>query len=138
MSLILIYSLFSSLIITRTNGRFFKWDSIFDLQESLSALILRRMFLRLPCEICWWLSRRSFRRNVGFGHSAIHHKIGPIHKAAFVACKKDNCMSLLDGLAKTSSGKVYLAPVSFRLIVSQPVLQERSAKACVSSVPNTT
>lgn len=61
------------------------------------------------------------------GHATIHHKVRAVDKAALVTGQEDHRVSLLNGLTKTARGEMHFTTESLRLVVTQPVLQERSA-----------
>lgn len=61
-------------------------------------------------------------------HSTIHHKVSSIHKAALVAGQEDHSMGLLNSLAEATGGEVHFAAETLRLVITQPVLQKRSAE----------
>ena len=83
-----------------------------------------------PSQVLGCLGRRSLRGHIRLGHTTVHYEVGRVHKAALVAGEENDCMRLLDGLAKASGGEVDLAPEPLLLVVSQPVLQQRCAASC--------
>jgi len=73
--------------------------------------------------LCWW----TLWSGVAPRHATVNHKVRAVDETALVAGKKQNCLSLLDGLAKTSSGEVNLAAVALGLVVAEPVLEKWGA-----------
>lgn len=65
-------------------------------------------------------------------HAAINNEVLAIHEAAFITSEEQDSVGLLDSLAKAASGKVDLAAMAFCCVITQPVLQESSARNCVS------
>lgn len=61
------------------------------------------------------------------GHGPINHKIRAIDKAAFVAGKEENCLSLLNRFAKAACWEVDLATMTLCCVVAEPVLEEGRA-----------
>lgn len=60
-------------------------------------------------------------------HPTVNNKIMTVDEAAFVAGKENHCMRLFNGLAESSGREVHLTTEPLRLIIAQPVLQERGA-----------
>jgi hypothetical protein len=81
----------------------------------------------------WCLSRWSLGSCVAPRHTAVNNEISAVDEAALVAGKEENCLGLLHSFAKTASGEVDFAAVTFGLVIAEPVLQERGA-VCVSMV----
>lgn len=71
---------------------------------------------------------RALRSNVGPGHATIDNEVAAIDKASLVRGQKQNSLGLLNSLAKATRGEVNLTPVALGLVVSQPVLEERSVQ----------
>jgi hypothetical protein len=68
------------------------------------------------------------------GQSSIDHKVCGIDEAALIAGEEHHSLSLLNGFAKTTGWKVNLAAMTLRLVVAEPVLEQRSASEFVSSL----
>jgi hypothetical protein len=73
---------------------------------------------------------RCFRRwslggSVASRHAAVNHKVCAIDKTALVARKEKNCLSLLNGFTKTTSGEVDFTTVALGLVIAEPVLEKR-------------
>jgi hypothetical protein len=81
----------------------------------------------LPCIVLGRLEGRSSRRSVALGHAAVNDEVSSIDEAALVASKEEDTLSLLNGLAKTTSREVNFATVALLLVVTEPVLKERGA-----------
>lgn len=64
------------------------------------------------------------------GQSSVDDEIGSVDEAALIASKENDGVRLLDGLAKTTRGEVNFAPEALGLVVTKPVLKERSAIVC--------
>jgi hypothetical protein len=82
------------------------------------------------------LSRRPLRRDVAPSHTTVNDKVRAIDKGALVAGEKEHTLSLLDSLAETASREVNLATSAFGLVVTQPVLKQRSATMVSSKASN--
>lgn len=60
-------------------------------------------------------------------HPPIHDKVTPIDKAALVTGEEDDRIRLLDGLPEPARGEVNLTAETLGLVITQPVLEKRSA-----------
>lgn len=49
-----------------------------------------------------WGRAARFCRSTYPRHTPINHKVGPVHKAALIACQEQNGLSLLDGFAEAA------------------------------------
>lgn len=81
----------------------------------------------LPSQVLGRRNSWSLGGDVGLGHASIDDKVGRIDEAALVAGEEDDGLGLLDGLSETASGKVHFTSVALGLVVTKPVLEERSA-----------
>lgn len=61
------------------------------------------------------------------GHATVNDKVGTVNEAGLVTGKEDDGLGLLDGLTEAASGEVDLTAVALGLVVTEPVLEERSA-----------
>jgi hypothetical protein len=75
------------------------------------------------------LRRRSLGSGVAPRHAAIDHKVRAVDEAALVAGKEKDRLSLLNGLAKTTSREMNFTAVALGLVVAEPILEEGSAVA---------
>jgi hypothetical protein len=82
----------------------------------------------LPSEVGGSSSGRAFGCNVGLGHATVNDKVAAVDKAGLVGSQEQDGLRLLDGLAETARGEVDLTPVALGLVVSEPVLQQRSVE----------
>jgi hypothetical protein len=77
------------------------------------------------------VGRRLCRGTLGGGvatcHTTINNKVGTVDKAALIAGKEKNGLSLLNSLTEAASGEVDLAAVALGFVVSEPVLEKGSA-----------
>lgn len=73
------------------------------------------------------LSGRALGRDVALGHAAIDNEIRAVDEARLVAGEENNSLGLLDGLTEAASGEVNLTTVALGLVITEPVLEERSA-----------
>lgn len=71
----------------------------------------------------WW----SFGCSVAPSHATVNDEISAVDEAALIAGEKEHSLSLLDSLAETTRGEVHFAAMALRLVVTEPVLQERGA-----------
>jgi hypothetical protein len=78
--------------------------------------------------LCGW----ALGGGVAPGHTAIDNKISAVNEAALVTGKEEYRLSLLNGLAKATSGEVNFTTVALGLVVAEPVLEEGSAGAVSS------
>lgn len=69
---------------------------------------------------------RSFRGYIALCHSAVYDEISAVDEAALVAGEEENGLGLLDGFAEAAGGEVDFAAVALGLVVTEPVLEERS------------
>lgn len=60
-------------------------------------------------------------------HSSVNHEISSIDEAALVTSKENNSMGLLNGLTETSCREVDFTTEALGLVITEPVLQKRSA-----------
>lgn len=61
--------------------------------------------------------------------TTVHHKVCTIDEAALVAGQEDHGVCLLDGLAEAAAGEVDLTAEALGVVITEPVLQEGSARA---------
>jgi hypothetical protein len=73
------------------------------------------------------LRGRALGGGVAPGHTAVDNEISAVDEAALVAGKEENRLSLLNGLAKATSGEVNFTTVALGLVVAEPILEEGSA-----------
>jgi hypothetical protein len=59
-----------------------------------------------------------------FSHGPINHKIRAIHKAAFVAGKEEDGLSLLDRFTEAACWEMDFATMALCCVVAEPVLEE--------------
>jgi len=57
------------------------------------------------------------------GHTPIYHKVGAIDKATFIAREKQHCLGLLNSFTESTGWEMNFSTISFRLIVTQPILE---------------
>lgn len=81
----------------------------------------------LTGKVCGGLSGCSLGSDIGLSHTTINHKVSAVDETALVAGKEKHGLGLLDGLTEAAAGEVHLATVALGLVVSEPVLQKRSA-----------
>lgn len=79
-------------------------------------------------EISICLESEKKNRRSYLGHSAINHEFSGIDEAALVAGKKQDCLSLLNSLTKTSGREMDLTTMTLRCVITEPVLKKRSAE----------
>lgn len=60
-------------------------------------------------------------------HATIHHKVLPVDERALVCRQEQHRLRLLDRFPKPATREVYLASMTLRLVITQPVLQQRRA-----------
>ena len=65
------------------------------------------------------------------GHATIDNKVGAVDEAALIAGQEDDSVCLLNSLTEPSSREVDFTTVTLGLIITQPVLEERSAECLV-------
>lgn len=82
---------------------------------------------------------RALGGDIRLGHTTIHHKVMAVDKAAVIAGQEQNRLRLLNGLPESASREVHLSPVSFGLVIAQPILQQRGVQRrraqAVESIP---
>jgi hypothetical protein len=62
------------------------------------------------------------------GHATVDDKVSSVDKAALITGQEDNSVCLLNSLTETSSREVNLTTLALGLVITQPVLQERSVE----------
>jgi hypothetical protein len=75
-------------------------------------------------------SSRTFGCDISLGHTAVNDKVAAVDEAGFIRSQEENSLCLLDGLTEAAGREVNLTPVTLRLVVSEPVLQERGVQRC--------
>ena len=68
------------------------------------------------------------KRKLYLGHTAVYYEIGAINETTIIRCQEHNSLGLLNGLAESASGEVNLSAVSFRSVISKPVLKQWRAR----------
>jgi hypothetical protein len=68
--------------------------------------------------------------DISLGHTAVNDKVTTVDEAGLVGSQEEDSLCLLDGLTETAGREVDLTPVTLGLVVSEPVLQERSVQRC--------
>jgi hypothetical protein len=68
--------------------------------------------------------------DISLGHTAVNDKVAAVDEAGLVGSQEEDSLCLLDGLTETAGREVDLTPVTLGLVVSEPVLQERSVQRC--------
>lgn len=69
----------------------------------------------------------SISRLTYLAHSTVNNKVSSVDKAALVAGKENDGVSLLDGLTETAGREVNLTTETFGLVIAQPVLEKGGA-----------
>ena len=106
--------------------RFGRWSLCRDICLSqrirISSLLeLRHHYIR--CTLC---AAGSDEIWTYLRHPSIHHKVGPIDEAAFIAGEEEHGLGLLNGFTESTRRKVDFAAVPLSSIVAEPVLKEGS------------
>lgn len=81
----------------------------------------------MPVKVSHCSSFQKCLKVTYLGHTTVNNKVSAVDEAALIAGQEDNGMRLLNGLTETSSGEVNLTALTLGLIITQPVLEKRSA-----------
>ena len=75
-------------------------------------------------------SSRALGSDISLCHATVDNEVAAVDEAGLVGSQEQDSLCLLDSLAETARGEVHLTPVTLGLVVSEPVLEERSVERC--------
>lgn len=78
--------------------------------------------------VCGCNRSRALGSDIGPGHTTVNDKVAAVDEAGLIGSQEQDSLGLLNSLAETAGGEVDLAPVALRLVISEPVLEERSVQ----------
>jgi len=96
--------------------------------SQIQTTILQFLPHHLASEVAGRSSSRALGSDISLGHATINNEVAAVDEAGLVGCQEQDSLCLLDSLAETTRGEVDFTSVTLGLVVSEPVLEERSVK----------